>query len=333
MPNFTLTEGSGKFNSLYGKFEAPIVSCIEDAAEAYEQLSVAPKIFRVRKSNNFADGYTSTTAMDDWQPVGENGERPQTGFEEGYTKILPNEVWKSGFSISRELVDDNQIGQMLDRAKKFTRSYYRTQERFFARILGYALQRKTAMTINNRKFDLTGADGECVFSKNHKPKVSGAKQTNVFADAFSEDALFRAMTAMQNLKGDNNETLALVPDTLIIPNVPELKKQAMAILASYQKPGSANNDYNPLFGNFDLIVWPYLNDFIGTTNTAPWIIMDSKYNEECDCAVWQNRVDMEVSNKEGDHDEQKWNGYSRFTGGFVDFRALMAGGITGGSDL
>lgn len=333
MANFNLTEGSGKFAALYGKFEAPIVSCIEDTCEAWEQESMAGKIFRKAKSEHFAEGYTSTTAMDDWQPVGENGARPTNGFEEGYPKILANEVWKSMFSISRELVDDNQIGAMMQRAKKFTNAYYRTRERFFARLLGEAMQGKTSMTINGRAFDTTGADGQCVFSKMHKPKVKGAAQSNLYADAFSEDALFQAMTAMQNLKGDNGETLALCPDTIVIPNVAALKKSVMTVLATYNKPGSANNDVNPLFGNFNLLVWPYLNDFIGTTNTAPWILMDSRYNDEADCCVWQDRVDMEVSNKEGDNDEQQWTGYARFTGGYVDFRGIMACGISGGSTL
>ena len=42
-----------------------------------------------------------------------------------------------------------------------------------------------------------------------------------------EDKLFTALTAaatrMQNMKGDNGETLGLVPDTIIIPNDADLK--------------------------------------------------------------------------------------------------------------
>ena len=126
MPEFQMTEGSGRFNTLYGDYQAPIVSCIEDVAEAWEQKAVAPLIFREQKSTHFAEGYTGTTAMDEWLPVGESGAHPQNGFTEGYPKTLYNEVFKSQFAISRELVDDNQIGTMhnklVEELKAFSKS-------------------------------------------------------------------------------------------------------------------------------------------------------------------------------------------------------------------
>ena len=330
MPEFQMTEGSGRFNTLYGDYQAPIVSCIEDVAEAWEQKAVAPLIFREQKSTHFAEGYTGTTAMDEWLPVGESGAHPQNGFTEGYPKTLYNEVFKSQFAISRELVDDNQIGTMMKRATKFTNAYYRTRESFFARLLGEATKGSTSITINNRAFDCTAADGLALFHKEHKGKVSGEKQSNKYADAFSAQALFKMMTAYQNLRGENGEVLGLCPDRLIIPNDATMKEAAYAALNSYSKPGGNNNDANPLLGNFDIVVWPYLNQFV---TGSPWILMDSKYNEEADGAIYQNRVDMEVRSIMGDNDENIWKGYARFTGGFVDWRCMMVGGITGGSTL
>lgn len=330
MPEFIMTEGSGRFKTMYGDYQAPIVSCIEDVCEAWEQKSVAPLIFREQKSTHFAEGYTGTTAMDEWLPVGENGAHPNNGFTEGYPKTLYNEVFKSQFSISRELVDDNQIGTMMNRAKKFTNAYYRTREAFFARLLGEATKGNSTISINGRDFDCTAADGLALFHKEHKGKVSGKKQTNKYADAFSAAALFKMMTAYQNLQGENGEVLGLCPDTLVIPNDATMKEAAYAAVNSYSKPGGNNNDANPLLGNFNIIVWPYLNQFI---TGSPWVIMDSKYNEDADGAIYQNRVDMEVRSVLGDNDENIWKGYARFTGGFVDWRCMMVGGITGGSTL
>ena len=34
-----------------------------------------------------------------------------------------------------------------------------------------------------------------------------------------------------------------------------------------------------------------------------------------------------------DNDVYRWKGRARYTGGFVDFRGLMAGGISGGTAI
>ena len=66
---------------------------------------------------------------------------------------------------------------------------------------------------------------------------------------------------------------------------------------------------------------------------APYFVMDSSYNQKAGSAIFQNRVDLEVSDGVGDNDEYLWKGYARFTGGFNDFRGIFAGGVTGGTAL
>lgn len=333
MANIVIAEGSGRLDSLYGKYQAPIASCIEDVTEAWKVKEIGPKIFRQVKSEHWAEAFTSVTAASDWQVVGENGAHPTNGFEEGYPKTLVNQVWKSQIAISREMCDDNKIGEMTKRAKKLTDSFYRTRERFFANLLGSASQNLSSVSINGFDFDCGAADGLSLFSKKHPAKVKGAEQSNYFADAFSEEALGAAMTAMQNFKGDNGETMGLEPDTIIIPNLAGLKKSVFAVLGSYDVPGSDHNDFNYLFGSMRVLVWPYLNDYIGTTNTAPWFLMDSSYNEQCDGAVWLDRVDCEITSRLGANDENIWDGYARLSAGFVDWRFILGGGLSGGSTL
>lgn len=333
MANIVIAEGSGRLETLYGKYQAPITSCIEDVVEAWKVKEIGPKIFRQVKSENWAEAFTSVTAASDWQVVGENGAHPTNGFEEGYPKTIVNQVWKSQIAISRELCDDNKIGEMTKRARKLTDSFYRTRERFFANLLGTASQGSSSVTVNGFSFDCGSADGKCLFAKDHPAKVSGPKQTNMYSDAFSEEALGAAMTAMQNLKGDNGETLGLEPDTIIIPNIASLKKSVFSVLGSYGEPGTANNDFNYLFGSMRVLVWPYLNDYIGSANTAPWFLMDSSYNEQCDGAVWLDRVDCEITSRLGANDENIWDGYARLSAGFVDWRFILGGGLSGGSEL
>lgn len=328
----SLMEASGQVDALFGKFEAPIVSAILESEEAWQEKMIAPLIFRKVQSDHYGEAYISVTAADDWEPVGENGAHPNNGFTEGYRQTIENMTWKTRFTITREMADDGNITEMTQLAKRKANSYYRTLERFFASMLMSAANGNTSMTFGGKSFPIDGADGQALFYTAHVPKVSGANQSNLYADAFSASNLFKACTAMQNLKGENNETLDLNPDTIIIPNVATLKEAVYTAIASYQAPGTANNDINTVMGKLNVIVWPYLNDYLGSL-TAPWILMDSQFMQEHDCAIWQERVPVEMKDKVGDNDEFIWDGYARFGGGFVDWRGLMCLGVTGGSNL
>lgn len=332
MPNIILTEGSGTLDALYGNFQAPIVSHIEEKCEAWEQTLIFPHIFREQKIETFAGGYTSSTAMDDWEAVGENGAHPSNGFEEGYSKIIKDMTWKSQFGISQEMVEDQQLGRALKDTTKFVNSYYRTKERFFAEMLAKAAGGNASMTRSGKLFDLKSADGKNLFATDHPSKVKGGNQTNKYQDSFSGAAWGKAITAMQNLKGDNGEILGLCPDTLVIPNIYSMVEAAYAYVNSHSVPGSDHNDANPLYGNQRVIIWPYLNEFLAS-GAAPWFVMDSKYNMDADGLIYQNRLDLTVRSVLGENDENIWKGRARFAGGFVDWRAILGGGLTGGSSL
>lgn len=330
-----MTEASGRLKALYGNIQEPLASYIEHRAETIEQEeSIAFKLFDKRSSNHFAENYRSETEMDDMIAVGENGSYPRTGYQEGYDKTIRNTTYKNAFGISRELMDDNILTSLQKKPDKLLRSYYRGRARELAAAIGNALQGNTSYTINGWEHSTVCADGQCVFSTSHAPKVSGSNQSNLYADAFSEAALFAGITKMQNLKDDNGNTLSIVPDTIVIPNSnPSLKMAVIKAIASLKESGTGYNAINPLFGNLEIITWGYLNDFIGSTNTAPWILFDSKYNRENDGNIYQDRVDLEIRSELGENDENIWKAYARYGYGFVDFRQMMAFGITGGSSL
>ena len=332
MAGIIVSEASARNDMLYGKWQAPITSFLEKRLEQVDRESIASKIFKKVNSTHWAESFGSLTAIGDFKPSPENGKYPISDFEQGYNKILKNYTWKNSFAISREMLEDGNLINLQKKPAGFLTAYERTRERFFANLLGSALQGKTAAKVDGEEFDVTGADGATVFSKEHVGKASKKKISNAFSDEFSADALGEAMTRMQNIKGDNDETLALAPDTLIIPNLAALKKDIFAVIGSEKEPGSGNNDFNYLFGNLNVIVWPYLNDYIGE-GTAPWILMDSTYMSEVDCAIWLDRVALTVNSVVDENDANRWKGRARFGGGFVDFRGLMAGGVAHGEAL
>ena len=119
----------------------------------------------------------------------------------------------------------------------------------------------------------------------------------------------------------------------LIPNDHKLKMDVFAAIGADKDPATANNGYNYNFGRWNVIVWPYLNDFI-TAGTSPWILLDSKYNDENGGAIWSDRTALEVKSRidEG-NDANIWSGYARFIAGFNDWRAFAVGGVTGGTTM
>ena len=322
-------------DSIYGNSQAPIRSYVMKRAEAFEQESLLPKLFRMERSRHWAEQYGGETAMENFVPVGEGGSYPLTGFEESFQKTLVNETWKQSFAITRELVDDAQLGKMKQRANKLMTSYYRTREMFGRNLYAGGLL-GTEVQIGGKKFSTASADGKKLFATDHIAKVKGNKQSNAFAGEFTAANLDAVETMMQNTKGDNGELLAIAPDTILIPNDAALKRKVFEVVGADKDPDSGDNGFNFQFGRWNVLVDPYLTMALQQlgVETAPWILLDSKFIQENDGAIWQDRVKLELSSEIDDNnDNNKWKGYARFTGGFVDWRFAAAGGVTGGTAL
>ena len=322
-------------DSIYGNSQAPIRSYVMKRAEAFEQESLLPKLFRMERSRHWAEQYGGETAMENFVPVGEGGSYPLTGFEESFQKTLVNETWKQSFAITRELVDDAQLGKMKQRANKLMTSYYRTREMFGRSLYAGGLL-GTEVQIGGKKFSTASADGKKLFATNHIAKVKGNQQSNAFAGEFTAANLDAVETMMQNTKGDNGELLAIAPDTILIPNDAALKRKVFEVVGADKDPDSGDNGFNFQFGRWNVIVDPYITMALQQlgVQTAPWILLDSKFIQENDGAIWQDRVKLELSSEIDDNnDNNKWKGYARFTGGFVDWRFAAAGGVTGGTAL
>lgn len=327
-----MTEASGLLKSLYGEIQAPLASMILEYSEQFERESIAGKLFKKTKSNNSVESYGGLTGVNSFEAVGENGAYPTGGFQEDYMQNLRNVTWKGSVAISRELKDDSKFSNIAQRPYMLVKDFNRVMERFFARLIGEAIKGGASFTQGAETFSTKSKDGKCVFDKAHPAKVKGAAQSNLYAGDFTADNLFKAMTAMQNFKDADGNTLDLGATTILIPNVATLKKEVYEAIGSTFDPGSGNNAINVVGGQLEVIPWSYLNDFI-TPATAPWILFDGNFNEMYDGNVMQERIPVEYRDEIGSNDEYKWKGYARFTGGFVDWRQMLAGGVAGGTAL
>ncbi len=330
--SIVFTQGSGLNDSIFGASQAPIKMFLEKKSESFEEKSVIKDLFLMENSRNFGEKFVAMTGMNGFSPVGENGEYPKDGMEESFSKMLEHMTWKDEFEISREAVDDAKLMDMKKQPAAFIAGYHRTREMFGAALFGGALSRNKSVMFRGKSFDCSAADNKALFDTEHPSKLNKTKQSNCFSDVFSNDALAAAETAMQNFKGDNDEILNLSPDTIVIPNLYQLKKDVFAAIGADRDPATANNGFNYNFGRWTVIIWPYLNQFI-EKGKAPWIIGDSTYNTENGGAVWLDRVKLEVKSEIAGNDANVWKGYSRFIAGFNDWRAFAGGGIAEGTAL
>lgn len=332
----TVTFGAGVLQSEFGLLQAPLRSYIEQFGGIQnDEEKLWDKVFVKRKSEHWGEAYSGETDVEDMVPVGESGDYPSTSFQEAYSKIVANVTFKQSIRISQEAIEDGKLTDLKKKADKLTRGYHRGKARIEAAHIGNALQGNTGFAIRGFNFDTTCADGQCVFYTAHAPKVYGGTQSNKFADAFSADNLFKAVLKMQDLKDENGNTIGIKPDTILIPSYnATLVKAVLVAIGSLQTPGSGNNDVNPLFGNFNVLISNYLNDYVDkTASNPPWILLDSTFNEEGDGNIYQERIPLSVRSELAANDDNVWKARARYGIGFKDWRQMMALGITGGSSL
>lgn len=331
----TVSIGSGLVDPIFGKCQVPLASYIEQLGEAFERESLLKYLFHFENSRHWAEQHSSETAMDDFVPVGEGGEYPRTGFESGYDRIIENMTFKQSFSVTQELVEDAQLGEMKRRARKLITAYGRTREKFGRALYAGGLY-GTTVSFGGKSFACNSADGLALFHKEHVNKVNGKKQCNLYKGSFTASLLGKIETEMQQLTGDNGELLAVAPDTILIPNDAALKDAVFSAIGADKEPTTSNNAYNHQFGRWNVIIDPYLTQALAAMGKTdkPFILLDSKFLETGDGAIFQERKKLEVKSVvDQNNDNNSWRGRARFGAGFVDWRFAAAGNINTGKDL
>lgn len=332
----TVSIGSGLNGTIYGDCQVPLKAFLESRGEAFQRESLLPYLYRMEKSRHWAERYSSETAMGDFEPVGEGGDYPKTGFEDGYFRDIVNMTFKQSFSVTQELVEDCLLGTMKQRANKLVTAYGRTREKF-GRILYAGGLYGTTVSYKGKTFACGSADGQALFSKTHPNKVNGAKQTNLYKGTFTNTLLGKIETEMQNIKGDNGEMLGVAPDTIWIPNDAALKDAVFSAVGADKEPTSGNNAFNYQFGRWNIIVDPYLTAALtdlGKSSEKPFFLLDSKFIELNDGPIFQDRVPLDVKSViDNNNDNNVWQGRARFGAGFADWRFVAVGNMSTGTDL
>lgn len=327
------SEDSGVVDSVFGKCQGPIKMFLEQRGEAFEQNSLLKDLFFMGTAESYGAEIHTMGSMRGFEPTAPNGAYPTDGMEESYSKFIKMVNWKNSFSLSADSMEDGVMMDLESAPKAFMTSYERTRELFGAKIYASAMSGKATMQYGKMQFDIAGADGLPLFHKEHPNKFDGDKQCNLFSDEFSVEALDAVESEMHLVCDDNGVTLNVAPDTIVIPEDPVLKRQVFAAIGADKDPVTANNAYNYQYGRWNVICWPYLNKFL-EKGLRPWMLMDSKYNQENKGAVWLDRIKLKLKSTIDDNtDANVWRGRSRFNASFNDWRFAALGGVAGGKAL
>lgn len=335
MAGIIVSESSNVTNSLFGELQSPLRMLLEREYEAWMQKegNALQDLFVNMPITTASTTLGGLTGSNSFEPVGENGAYPQGGIEEGYFKTFRPVTWKGSFSISMEMMEDKLDSVLKGQPIQFLDDYWRARSKFFWGLLGTALQNNDTMKLGVETFSTKTKDDVKLFSQSHKIKRTGKTQSNAFSNAFSETNLGLVATAMQNLKTDSGEPAGLEPDTIIIPNDAKAKADVFGVLGAFHDTGTAaSNKFNYQFGNWNVIIAPYLNAYMETSG-YPWILADLAYNKRYYGAVDVDRKPLTVRSEIAENDANVWKGNARFTGGFYDYRAFAAAGVSFGSSL
>lgn len=184
------------------------------------------------------------------------------------------------------------------------------KEKFVHAPFNYADQ--VSFTLAGKSFQAVGQDGLPLGHAAHTSKTgkTGA-QSNLTSNVLSVANLKLAEEMMKDFKTDIGEKGNFKADMLIVPF--ELRNDAWEICQSDGKIDTNNNNVNPYYGKFKVVVSDWLAD------PKMWFLCDSSYMKKN--LFWLDRVPLEVkSEKDFNTDNWRIKGYERYSLGFVDWK-------------
>ena len=326
------SKSGGQLDAMIGQLETPLKMIIEHESDLYQKRNdVRKKLFITEKSNKFGETIVGTSDFDTFQAVVEGGGAENDSIAETYRKFIEHIQFMKEFTITAEMMEDANHGVSADarrRAENFTRAYYKTMNKICEQALVHGTEKN--FKFNKATVDTSTHDNLPLFHKAHTfttDKMKGKTQANRFcaaditknAETF-EKALNVFANKMRNLKDENGEVLGYTADTIIIPgNAPLFEAIVKKVCGSERTAGSANNDVNIQYGNWDIVV---LNEW--TPATPAFMVMSSEANKQLAGNMFFNRIPLTITDWVDHHTGNFiWNGRCRFGVGFGSYKHIL----------
>lgn len=330
--------GDDTWNEWSDQLDACIVE--EDANKSQDDAIVSA-LANEKKSNRFGEKGITIGGLDNFAVKAESANAAEDSLEEGYDKIITHYSFAKSVVLSKELADDNNVDLMRVRARSLVKAYKRTRAQYITDVITKSVMTSSAaynttMTFGGQSgIDITTPDGMSLFNNAH-PLHSDktVKQSNIFTNAFGSNADILNVLAnkMRNFTDENGNVLGIVADTIVIPgNVPDLEDTIKKIIGSDGEVGTNYNDINTQRGKWKLVI-----DHLWTVSGAakPYIIMSSEANKDLMGTMFYNRLGLDVKSEvKTESRNLLYNGFSRWSAGFYNWRHMIMGGAAYGTTL
>jgi Mu-like prophage major head subunit gpT len=287
---------------------------LRDRSELYQ----GDAIFNIDSSQRASENYAGIGAIgtDGWDQFEKIRRVPYGGFDPNFEQTLKHKTFAKGLMVLRELLEDNlypqagipkdltqQVVALADSAALF-------REKAAADTFNNAF---TDSGLDSAGWSVAGPDGVGLVSTAHplSPSNTSTTQSNEFTLPLTAANLTTVKNSMRRWTDDKGDIVAVHPDTLIVPVA--LEDQANLINNTEFVIGSANNDRNPHYNKWNVIVWPFLKD------DDAWFVVDSRLMKQF--LVWLDRVKPEwQATEDFDTIMAKYRGYMRFSRGWITWQ-------------
>lgn len=310
------TSANTHISSNFGKLLAPGLRKIffETYAEVPEQFS---KVYKVNTSKKAKETDYGLGAFGDWEArTSELSEVAYDTLSPGLEREYVHKAFTKGFMIGRELYDDEQYRQI----NKFPKAMARAGRAF--------VEKEAAKTLINA-FDGTNSkiyDQKALIAADH-PLLdnSSAKGCNLITGELNDANLKIALQCMRETVDEAGNLISASAKKLVVP--PALEFTAREILNSTQTAGTDLNNVNSVKGALDLIVYDYIGEAAGGSDTA-WFIIDPTL---CELNFfWRVKPEFKWD-EDFDTFVAKYRGYMRFSYGVSDWRGIVGSAGTAAS--
>ncbi len=326
---------SGRANSVIGRISTPIKMIIEHESNLLAKKGgTCDWLFNVEKSNRFGETIVNQIGFGMFRAAAEGESATADRVGEVSTKFIEHIQFMKEFVITAEMMEDANYGIAADakrRVENFVRAYYKTINKACEQALANATL--SSCSFGGTTLNLTANDNLPLFSKSHyyadNPDYT---QSNYFwGDALRTGAdrevspetfaktLYSVGSKIRNMVDDNYDVLGYTADTIILPgNRPILEAVAKTVCGSDRMPGSAVNDINLHYGNWNIVIMPSW-----CPNDDRFMVMSSEANKNIAGNMFFNRIPLTVSHWIDHHTGNYiWNGRCRFGLGFGNYKHI-----------
>jgi phage major head subunit gpT-like protein len=234
-----------------------------------QKTDYLPMLFNYQKSTRAQENHLGMGALQQMQPW--TGEVSYDDFAKGYKQTYRHAKYSTGVQVQRELMDDEEYGEIKKRANKVALAVHKT------------LQTQAASVFNNAfNTSFTGPDGAALGSALHKHNAADAAQNNTGTYDLTVDNLETIMIKMREFEDDRGDIMDVTGRLIICGEY--WRKTAKQICGSDKEPFDSDNQMNIYKDEMNYLCVPWITG-------KKWFLTDPDSMKGGDGLNWYMRRD------------------------------------------